>query len=462
MTRHAARAGLFAYAASLAVEVLLSAWARHLLAAMREEGAGFSRVEKQLDLIGYGYTALGVGAAVALFAAARARREGARVPCPASCFSRCSAASLAVVLELAQRVFLATAASGSVDRLEGALRVFGAGLVLSDTVAKGLVVVVAVRVGRVVPSRATTPVAVAAFVALGVGLAAYVASRALGGDVGTSTALAPVETAAYYGGTILVATAAILAGRNVPRHVKQAPASGPVAPPEALSPLWRSAAAGIGLYLGGAVARVVCALLGYAAMAASGGGTTAADLRAMHDSVFVVALLSGAASLTMLAGVWRITRAPPESGGAGPAMVTLCLMILGLVLDLVTTSITLDALGGSLSAAFFAMDAIPLLAAGAAVLGVGAGVALLTSLGNMGRALGAAELGSRAKSATVLLVIGGAGAEGALLGLKHMPVEVLGLVAVIVLPVAIAALVQFLRVAVPLRRRINEAVFEAS
>ena len=72
-------------------------------------------------------------------------------------------------------------------------------------------------------------------------------------------------------------------------------------------------------------------------MAGGTGDTGTPDLRGMHDSVFVVAVLSGTASLTMLAGVWRITRAPPESGGTGPAMVTLCLMILGLATDLVTT-----------------------------------------------------------------------------------------------------------------------------
>jgi hypothetical protein len=136
-------------------------------------------------------------------------------------------------------------------------------------------------------------------------------------------------------------------------------------------------------------------------------------------------------------------------------MVTLFLMILGVMLDLVTTSITLDALGGSLSAAFFAMDALPIIAAVAAVLGVGAGIGLLRSFGNMAQALGAEELGGRAKSATALLGVAGGIAAVAMLGLKHMAVEVLLLVAVIVLPLAIAALVQFLRVAVPLGRAIR-------
>jgi len=161
------------------------------------------------------------------------------------------------------------------------------------------------------------------------------------------------------------------------------------------------------------------------------------------------------ASLVMLAGVWRITRAPPDSGGTGPAMVTLCLMILGLSLDLATTSITLDALGGSLSAAFFAMDALPYLGFFAVLLGVGAGVALLVSLGNMAQTLGASELRARSKSATALLVIAGGVAGLAMLALKHMPVELLALLAVGLVPVAIAALVQFLRVAVPLGRVIR-------
>jgi hypothetical protein len=101
------------------------------------------------------------------------------------------------------------------------------------------------------------------------------------------------------------------------------------------------------------------------------------------------------------------------------------------------------------------MDALPWLGAGAALLGVGAAVALLRSFGNMAKVLGAEELNRRAKSATGLLVIGGGVAGLAMLGLKHMPLEVLGLVAVVVLPVAIAAVVQFLRVAVPLGRVIR-------
>src|SRR6202034_4152024 len=105
-----------------------------------------------------------------------------------------------------------------------------------------------------------------------------------------------------------------------------------------------------GLYLGGAAGRVACALLGYAAMASASGATSTSELHGVHDSVLVVAVLSGVGS---------IARSPPDTGGTGAALIALLLMILGVLLDLATTSITLDALGGNLSAAFFAMDALP-------------------------------------------------------------------------------------------------------
>ena len=452
----APRVGLFAYAGCLTVELLLGLWSRHVMAAVRAEAETFSQVERLLDLIGYGYVAVGMGGAVALVALAGAPRSAgvSRVAIGAAV-----AAGLGVALELGQRVFLTVAASGGIGRLEHVLTVFGIGMVLADTVARALVVVIAARVGRAVSARATVAVAVVALVALAIDLAIYVVQRALGDRAHPAGTLGTLQTGAYYASTLLVAAAAILAGRSLGR-VPALEASAPEKPSaeQALSPRWREAADGIGLYLGGAVARIVCSLLGYAVMAGASGASGASgpsDLRGVRDGLLVVAVLSGVASLVMLAGVWRITRAPPDSGGTGPAMVTLCLMILGLSLDLATTSITLDALGGSLSAAFFAMDALPYLGFFAVLLGVGAGVALLVSLGNMAQTLGASELRARSKSATALLVIAGGVAGLAMLALKHMPVELLALLAVGLVPVAIAALVQFLRVAVPLGRVIR-------
>ena len=452
MSMRGPRVGLFAYAGCLAVEVLLGLAGRLIMARMRQ-GETFTRVGKLLDLVGYGYIAVGIGAVVALAVLAGPPRTAlvSRLAMAAA-----MAAGLGIVLELAQRVFITFGSPGGTERMERAMQIFGAGMVLAETVEKVLVAVIAVRVGRAVGARALVPLAVGSLAASLLAFAMYLLMLVRGREESAHGAATTIQTVAYYASAILVAAAAMHAGWSFPRApVPVVAASTEPGSAETLPPRWRAAADGIALYLGGALARVVCAMLGYAAMAGGTGDTGTPDLRGMHDSVFVVAVLSGAASLTMLAGVLRITRAPPDSGGTGPAMVTLCLMILGLATDLVTTSITLDALGGSLSAAFFAMDALPWLASGAALLGVGAGVALLRSFGNMAKALGAEELNGRAKSATGLLVIGGGVAGLAMLGLKHMPVEVLGLVAVVVLPVAIAAVVQFLRVAVPLGRVIR-------
>jgi hypothetical protein len=448
----APRIGLFGYAACLAAELVLALWNRHILAAVRG-GETFERVRTMLDLVGYGYMAAGVATVIALVAVAGAPRA-ARVSRVA--IGAAVGAAIGVALDVGQRVYIAAGASGNFDRMEQVLRLLGAGRVLADTVTSALVVIVAVRVGRVVGARAMLPIAIGALAALAVGLGLYLVTLALGRGASIPEAVFTVHTVAYYASAAFVGAAAIHAGRSLARMpVTEPPTPDGQGPADALSPRWRSAADGISLYLGGAAARVVCALLGYAAMAGSGGATSTSDLRGVHDSVLGVAVLSGVASLVMLAGVWRITRAPPESEGTGAAMATLCLMVLGLTLDLVTTSITLDALGGSLSAAFFAMDALPVLAFGAALLGVGAGIALLRSFGNMAQVLGAAELQGRAKSATGLLVVAGGIAGLAMLGLKKMPVEVLGVIAVVVLPLAVAALVQFLRVAVPLGRVIR-------
>jgi hypothetical protein len=96
----APRVGLFAYAGCLAVELLLGLWSRHIVAAVREQGETFAKVEKLLDLVGYGYVAVGIGAVVALAAVAGAPRSAAvsRVAIGAAV-----AAGLGVALELGQR-----------------------------------------------------------------------------------------------------------------------------------------------------------------------------------------------------------------------------------------------------------------------------------------------------------------------------------------------------------------------
>jgi len=448
------RTAFFAYGASLVLEIALGLWSRHLFEGARS-GGDFKSIDKLLEVIGYGYTALGVASVIALVGVARGLRLaiGSRAAVGAAI-----ATGLGVAVELLQRLFLSLFTTGGADRIELVLSVFGGAMVLAFVLGEVLVVVVATRVGGAAGARATVPLAAVTFVALGLHVATYVAELALGTRTGAPAALITIHWGAYYAATVLVAVTSVHAGWIVARVPDAMPAPDRAPRPQELSPAWRFAATGIGLYLGGAAARVVFALLGYAVMASANGSSSLSDLRGVRDSVLGVAVLSGGASLVMLAGVGSIVRAPPDSGGTGAALVALLLMVLGVALDVATTSITIDALGGSLSAAFFAMDALPVIAAFSALLGVGAGVSLLRSFGNMARALGAEDLRARAGSATMLLVISGGVAGLAALGLKHMPVELLALLAVVVLPVALAALVQFLRVAVPLGRVIRSGL----
>jgi hypothetical protein len=175
----------------------------------------------------------------------------------------------------------------------------------------------------------------------------------------------------------------------------------------------------------------------------------------VRDGVVTVAFFSGIATVAMLAGVWRISRAPAEAGGSGPAMAALVLMVLGFAGDLVSTAITADALGGSVSAAFFAMDALPVVAFFSMAFGAGAAISLLRAFGNMAQALGQQDLGARARGTSTLAATTGVIACIALLALTHLPAELLLLLAIVLLPLAVATLVQFLRVAVPLGRTIR-------
>jgi uncharacterized membrane protein YccF (DUF307 family) len=253
----------------------------------------------------------------------------------------------------------------------------------------------------------------------------------------------------------MVAGLAVAAGILVARIPGDPAVRTDVRSPGALPSSWRSASGGIALYLGAAAARVGCALLGYAVMAGASGASDYSSLRSVRDGVVSVAVLSGAATLAMLAGVWRISRAPAESGSSGPALAALGFMVMGFVLDLVSTGITADALGGSVSAAFFAMDALPVLGCLSAALGVGAAVSLLRSFGNMATALGSEEIAARARATALLSGTTGAITCGALLALTHLTTELLLFLAVLLLPLAVATLVQFLRVALPLGREIR-------
>jgi hypothetical protein len=177
------------------------------------------------------------------------------------------------------------------------------------------------------------------------------------------------------------------------------------------------------------------------------------DLRDVRAQLLLVATLSAMATIVMLVGLWRITAAPLESRASGPAVVALALAVLGFGLDLWGTWVTAEALDGSVSAAFFAMDSLPIIGGIAALLGIGAAIALLTALGNLATALGLADVAGRARGA-IGWVLGTAALFGVAAALSRLA-ELMLVVALLALPLAIAALVQFLRVAFAVGREIR-------
>ena len=257
----------------------------------------------------------------------------------------------------------------------------------------------------------------------------------------------------HYANTLLVGALCVALAVVVTRIA--APEATPAADSDGkLSPAWRAPAGGISLYLGAGGGRVVCALLTWLVMFGARNARSAGELRDIGAQVVMVAVLSALATITMLVGLWRISAAPPESRASGPALLALTLALIGFGLDLWGTSITVDALDGHVAAAFYAMDALPIIGGIAALLGAGAALALLVALGNLATALGRVEVASRARGA-IAYVIGAGVLLGIALAMTRMA-ELMLVVVVVALPLAIAALVQFLRVAFAVGREIRQ------
>jgi len=446
-TSTAPRAGFLVYAAQTAAAVALGAWQRRVESAALD-AKDYEHLGTVVTWASYGFLALGLLQVIALVAVARVPRStgAGRAATAAAVLT-----GLDVLVSLGQRVFLHVWTSSGVgdgDRLTVILRATGVVTSLVYFVGLALVLVAAVRVAQAAGARPVGWAGVAALGTVGVRFFFSVVAWVLGERAAGYAVLGTIQVVAFYASTALVVAAIVGAGLSVARVPADA-AGGNEAPLGALSPGWRAAAQGISLYLGAAGARVVCALLGYAAMQTIDPGNSASLLGA-RDGVVAVAYLSDFATLGVLAGLWRISRAPAEAGGSGPALAALGFGAMGLVLDIVTTSITADALGGSLSAAFFAMDALPLLGALGAALGIGAAMSLLRALGNLASALGATDLAARARTTAGLAAVTGVTLGLAMVALKHMTTELLLLFALMLLPLAGATLVQFLRVALPL------------
>jgi hypothetical protein len=329
----------------------------------------------------------------------------------------------------------------------GALRILSGSISLLDVAGDALLLLGVWRIARAWRLRAGPPLCVTAMGLLALRVAFVVARVAKVGDAGDTVRLLHQVVGYAHVVTMMLLTA-LLAWR-LPSAAPPSTSTDAAAPGDAslLPRVWATAAAGTTTYLLATAARVVFALLTIVTMVGASSAHDRSDLIAVRDQIVAVAVFSGAASVVMIIGVLFIARAPADAGAAGPAGLAAVLMFFGLLLDGGTTSITADALGGDLSAAFFAQDALPVLALVGALLGIGTAVALLTAFARMASRLARDDVARRARGAMGLVVAAGALGGLALLAAKAST-ELLGLLAVVALPLAVAATVQFLRVAI--------------
>jgi hypothetical protein len=435
MGARSARIGFIGYAVTLLALVGVGFWNSYLMSRLGHDRA--SGLDWQLKILGAVYLALEVLAITALLfmsrvpLATRARRM---------LIAAAIVAGVAMVVGLAQRLVL-DGHMVSYERIETMLRVVN---VATSILYAASEILLAVAGARIAGAARDERVRVLALIAI--------AARAI------VLALQLVPTRFHWlvwihrGYDLLLAALCVALAFVVTR----------IAEPEAtldaggdgrLSAEWRAPAGGITLYLGAGVARVGCALVTWLVMFGARSAHDVSDLRDVRAQLLLVAALSAMATVAMLVALWRIAAAPLESRASGPALVALTLALIAFGLDAWGTWVTADALDGHVSAAFFAMDALPIIGGVAALLGLGVAVSLLVALGNLATALGRVEVAARARGAIGYVI-----AAGALMGIAIALVrmaELMLVVTVIALPLAIAALVQFLRVALAVGREIR-------
>jgi hypothetical protein len=434
-----ARVGFAVYALTIGLAIGMGFWHQHVMQLLRES-ASVNDHRLQLKLLEASFIALEVFGILALAAATRlpaSLRAGTLL------WTAAGLAALGLVVSQCQRFVFEY---GSVAHVETLLRVVSVVLALSYAASEILALVVGLRVARATGADWLRGLAIAAIV-----------SRALTAIMwqlpfaGAWTYW--LQRATY----ILVTVACAGIAAVLSRLPETATPVVTVAPDGRLAPAWREPAAGISLYLGAAVARIVLALISYAVMASARGATSLYELRDLRGQVLTMAVLSGLASVGMLVGLWRISRAPAETRASGPALLALALGCCGLLLDGWATSITADALGGSVSAAFFAMDALPWITGLSLVLGIGLGLSLLRALGDLATALERTTLVDQTRSGSWLLV--GAGAAAVLgLAMAKLATELLLVFAILAVPLALAAAVQLIRAALGVSREIRARV----
>jgi hypothetical protein len=438
MGARTARLALAVYAVTVGLAMGVGLWYERLIAVWRV-GGNRHDVDLQLKLLQYAHPALMVVGIIALLgltqlpAITRLRRLA---------IAAAATAGLDLVINVGVSLMAWHVSVAGFDRW---LRLSGLAQVVLHAASQILLLVLAMRLARAGASQRLYGVALAALVL-----------RALLAVVW----LTPLGRGAWSMWTgrgcqlVIIVVCAGLAALVTRLPASELPPSSPASDGK-LGPEWRAAQQGIGLYLGAGIVRVFFSLVGFAVMASARGAQSLHDLRDLRGVVLFLAVLSGLAAVAMLIGLWRIACAPLESGASGPASLALVLGILGLLLDGWSTSITAASLDGDLSAAFFAMKALPLIAAVSAVLGVGLGASLLQALARLATALGCPDVAERARGA-IGVIVGAGVALGLGFAVGRYATELLLIFAVLGVPLAIVAVVQLVRVALAVSRVIGE------
>jgi hypothetical protein len=436
MGARTARLGFVGYAATLLVLVGVGFWNAWVMSRLGHElGSG---IDTQLKIMGALYVALEAMPVAALWLISR-------VPLPARTRGLLVGATLvagvALVIGLAERL-LVDGHVVSYERVAWMLRVAGVTTAVLYAASEILLAVAGVRIASAAQDERVRGLAITAIVVRALVLVLWLVPARLHWLVWVHRA-----------NDLLFALLCAALARVVMRLDGAEPPLAAAAGEGKLGAEWRAPADGISLYLGAGGARVVCALLSWGVMYGARSAQGVSDLRDVRAQLLMVATLSALATIAMLAGLWRIAAAPAEARASGPALVALTLAMIGFGLDLWGTYITADALDGHVSAAFFAMDALPIIGGIAGLLGLGAAVALLSALANLATSLGSADVAARARGAIGYVL--GTGALGACTFALSRAAELMLVFALLALAVAIAALVQFLRVAFAVGREIR-------
>lgn len=448
MSTRNARAGFFALAVLLVLDVVHLLLVQRLVLGAQTAGSSLSDLTRLLEVLDYVWYVLLLGQVGAAFIAGQ-------LPAGTRARPFMHGVAFLYLLQLAvhasQRTLLESAKVDSFKTITTAVWTTTEALALVITVLAGVAID---RIGTAAGAKGARTVAIATtaprlfFLVLALNSLVFPAS--LSGTLATITGwlmnLAVVVNAAGFAWT------AWTLGRL------RADSVAPIARANAELPAdWRRVMSGIYTYLVAVVLRILVLLFSYLTVASANSADTFESYsrtHAVHDSIITLGIVGGLASIVMIGGVVMITRAPAENV-RGPAMTTVVCMFLGLIVDAVTTSMTAAAFS-SVSDAFAAMELLPVLSAVGTGLGVFGAFSLLRSLAAAGDEIGLPDVAARAKGAGTVVLLAGLLGAAAQLAIKHVPAPLAIVLAIVVGPMILFAAIQLVRVMLAVASTIQE------